>query len=270
MNEKNEDNMNYVDFHCHLDMKEFDENRKDIVDEFFSSGYSKLVTVADPYEPDSFTKTKEILSYNENIYCMAAAHPHNADMYNTQIEKNILTFISETGAIAVGEAGLDFHYNFSSPENQVKVFKRQTALAKELRMPLVIHSRNAEQLVMQTLEEASFDLPVVFHCYTGNMEDAREILKRGYYISISGIVTFKKSEFLREIAAMVPLDKIFTETDSPYLSPEPFRGKVNTPLRVRYTAERIAELKGIPVSELNDAVNKNFEVIWPPAARGLF
>lgn len=262
--------MNYMDFHCHLDMKDFDSDRKAIVDEYFSSGYTKLVTVADPYEGDSLAKTKEILSYNENIYTMVAAHPHNADMYNSEIEKNILTFISDTGAVAVGEAGLDFHYNFSTPENQIKVFKRQTALAKELQLPLVIHSRNAEKLVIQILEEASFDLPVVFHCYTGNMEDAREILKRGYYISISGIVTFKKSEFLREIAAIVPLDKIFTETDSPYLSPEPFRGKINTPLRVRFTADKIAELKGIPVTELNAAVNKNFSVFLPPAAKGLF
>jgi TatD DNase family protein len=251
--------MNFVDFHCHLDMKDFDDDRKEIVDAFFNSGFSKLVTVADPYEPGSFEKTREILSYHENIFCMTAAHPHNADHYNAEIEKNMLQFIKEINAVGVGEAGLDFYYNLSTPENQLKVFKRQIAIAKELQLPLVIHSREAEPMVLQTLAETKFDLPVVFHCYTGNVEDAREILKRGYCISISGIVTFKKkSGYLEDIVKIIPLDQIFTETDSPYLSPEPFRGKRNTPPRVQYVAEKIAEIKQIPVSELNTAVNQNF------------
>ena len=251
--------MSFVDFHCHLDMKDFDDDRKEIVEKFFNSGFSKLVTVADPYEPGSFEKTREILSYHKNIFCMAAAHPHNADHYNPEIEKNMLHFISDIKTVGIGEAGLDFYYNLSTPENQLKVFKRQIAIAKELRLPLVIHSREAEPTVLQTLADAKFDLPVVFHCYTGNLEDAREILKRGYCISISGIVTFKKkSVYLEDIVKIIPLDRIFTETDSPYLSPEPFRGKRNTPLRVQHVAEKIAEIKEIPVPELNNAVNKNF------------
>lgn len=259
--------MNFMDFHCHLDMKAFDEfaaagyNRKEIVTEFFKLGYSRLVTVADPYETSSFAKTREILSYHKNIYCTAGAHPHNADRYTPAIEKNILGFIPEIKAIAVGEAGLDFHYNLSTPENQLNVFKRQIAIAQELQMPLVIHSREAENIVLKILEGAKFLLPVVFHCYTGNMEDAQEILKRGYYISISGIVTFrqKKTDYLREIVRAIPLDRLFTETDSPYLAPEPFRGNTNTPLMVRYVAEKIAEIKGITIAELNRCVNENFE-----------
>ncbi|MCP5104718.1 MAG: TatD family hydrolase [bacterium] len=256
--------MNVMDFHCHMDMKDFDENRRDIVDQFFSAGFSKLVTVADPYEAGSFEKTLEILSYHKNIYCMAAAHPHNADRYSPEIETNTIKFVSDNGAVAIGEAGLDFYYNLSTPENQAAVFKRQIAVAKELKLPLVIHSREAEAVVLQTLEEGKFDQPVVFHCYTGGMADAEEILKRGYFISISGIVTFrqKKTDYLREIAKMIPLDRVFTETDSPYLSPEPFRGKVNTPLRVQQVAEKIADLKGIKVEELNGAVNQNFERVF--------
>ncbi|MCP4149724.1 MAG: TatD family hydrolase [bacterium] len=251
--------MNITDFHCHLDMKAFDENRKELVDEFFNSGASQMVSVADPYETGSLRITKEILGYNKNISTMVAAHPHNADQYSPEIEKNILDFVTDTNAIAIGEAGLDFHYNLSTPENQRDVFKRQINIAKDLKLPLVIHSRNAESLVLQTLEELKFSLPVVFHCYTGNITDAREILNRGYSISISGIVTFKKSEFLREIAAIIPLNQLFTETDSPYLSPVPFRGKVNNPLRVRFVAETIAELKNIPVDEVNENVHKNLE-----------
>lgn len=263
-------NTNYMDFHCHLDMKAFDEDRKMVVKKFFDAGNSKLVTVADPYDPESFEKTLEVLSYHKNIYCMAAAHPHNADRYSPEIEKGLIQFIADSGAVGFGEAGLDFFYNLSAPENQVRVFKRQIAIAKELRLPLVIHSREAEPLVLQAIEEGGFDLPVVFHCYTGNMEDAEEILKRGYYISISGIVTFrqKKTDYLRDIVKMLPMDRLFTETDSPYLSPEPFRGEINTPERVQYVAEKIGEIKEVPVPELNETINQNFEKLFAPGGAG--
>jgi TatD DNase family protein len=257
-------NTGYMDFHCHLDMDAFDGDRKDTVKKFFDAGYARLVTVADPYEAGSFEKTLEILSYHKDIYCMAAAHPHNADRYSPDIEKGLLRFLADSGAVGFGEAGLDFFYNLSTPENQIRVFKRQIAIAKELHLPLVIHSREAEPVVLQAIEDGGFDLPVVFHCYTGNMTDAEEILKRGYYISISGIVTFrqKKTDYLRDIVKMLPPDRLFTETDSPYLSPEPFRGEVNTPLKVRYVVEKIAELKDIPVPELTDAVIQNFEKLF--------
>jgi TatD DNase family protein len=253
--------MNFIDFHCHLDDQAFDENRKEIIEMCFNSGFYRIVTVADPYEPGSYERTSEILHYHENVYCMAAAHPHNADRYTPDIEKGILEFIRENNAVGCGEAGLDFHYNLSSPENQRRVFKRQIALARELKLPLIIHSRKSEQDVLKIIEEAAFDLPVVFHCYTGSKEDAEEILKRGYYISISGIVTFKNAEFLREITRIIPLERIFTETDSPYLSPEPFRGKTNTPLRVILVAERVAELKGVSVEQLNRCVAENFSKV---------
>ncbi|MCX6583160.1 MAG: TatD family hydrolase [Candidatus Aminicenantes bacterium] len=262
--------MNYMDFHCHLDMKAFDLNREEIAAEFFNSGFSRLVTAADPYEPGSFETTREILSYHKNIYCTAGAHPHGADRYTPAIEKAILRFLPESGAVAVGEAGLDFHYNLSTPENQLQVFKRQIAIARELQLPLVIHSREAEALVLQTLEGEKFQFPVVFHCYTGNMADAKEIVKRGYYLSFSGIVTFrqKKTDYLRDIVREVPLDRLFTETDSPYLAPEPFRGKPNTPLLVRYVAEKVAEIKGIPVEELNRCIDENFGRLCPNCPPG--
>ncbi len=251
--------MGYMDFHCHLDMKDFEERRREVVEEYFSAGNERLVTVADPYETTSFDITREILSYDYRVYAMAAAHPHKADSYDSKIEKSIVDFAGDNRVVAVGEAGLDFYYNLSTQENQLKVFRRQIALAKELGLPLVIHSRQAETRVLKTLEEEKFDGKVVFHCYTGSVEDAEEIVKRGYGISISGIVTFKKAESLRDVARQVPLDHLFTETDSPYLAPVPFRGKTNSPLYVRYVAEKIAELKEVPVEDINTAVNSNFE-----------
>ncbi len=252
--------MNEIDFHCHLDMKEFDDSRKEIVSACFNSGFSKLTTVADAYEVRSLDITKEILEYNENIFCTVGGHPHNANQYDELVEKRLLHFYEQhqQRTVAIGEIGLDYHYNFSTPENQVRAFKRQIALAKELELPLVIHSRKAENVTLKILEETSFTLPVVFHCYTGSMEDAQEILKRKYYISISGIVTFKNSAFLRDIVQVIPLDQLFTETDSPYLSPVPFRGKVNNPGRVSLVVEKIAEVKGISTETLNAAVNNNF------------
>ncbi len=249
------------DFHCHLDMKQFSENAEIIIGDFFKESSGYLITVADPYEEDSHQKTLDLLRFNKNIFAMTAAHPHNADNYTDEIEKKILTFLENEKVIAVGEAGLDFFYNLSKRDKQVAVFRRQIGIAKERSLFLTIHSREAEELVLKILEEEKFDLPVVFHCYTGNMENAKEIIKRGYHISFSGIVTFKqkKTDYLREIAKMVPLDKIFTETDSPYLAPEPLRGSTNSPLFVKHVAERVADLKGISLAELNMAVRQNIE-----------
>ncbi|MGE5342198.1 MAG: TatD family hydrolase [Candidatus Omnitrophota bacterium] len=255
--------MNYIDFHCHLDFKDFDTNRKEIIDQCFNSGLSTIITVADPYQKDSFERTAETLQYNSRILCMAGAHPHNADKYTNEIEKGMIAFIEKHHAVGFGETGLDFHYNFSSPDNQRRVFKRQIAIAQELQLPLIIHSRIAEQDVLQILEESKFDRPVVFHCYTGNIKDAEEIVKRGYYISISGIVTFKKSEELRDVVRILPLDRIFTETDSPFLAPVPFRGETNNPLHVIEVAQKVAEIKNIPVEELNRHVNENLKRIIP-------
>lgn len=251
--------MGYFDFHCHLDSKNYSAGRESLVEEIFTSGISKLVSVADPYEKDSHRITLEIAGLNRNISVMTAAHPHNADNYSPEIEKEIIRFCENPAVIGLGEAGLDYHYNFSKPEVQIKVFKRQISLAKEMGLPIIIHSRKAEKDVLSALEDLSFDNHVVFHCYTGNMEDAKEIISKGYYISFSGIITFKKAEFLRDIAKVTPPEQLFTETDSPYLSPEPFRGKVNNPSRVKLVADKIAEIKNINIDILNEIIGENLK-----------
>ena len=254
--------MGFIDFHCHLGFDDYAGTWKGIIDQCFSSGFSGLVTVADPHESNSFTKTMEIVGYHEQIYCISAVHPHNADHYSLDIEKRILSFIKNEKVIGVGETGLDFYYHHSTAENQIAVFKRQLQVARDLSLPVIIHSRNAEREVLDILSDVGFNLPVIFHCYTGNQEMAQEIIQRQYCISFSGIVTFKKANYLRDIVAMVPLQQIFTETDSPFLSPDPFRGKTNSPLRVELVARKIAEIKEIGVERLNQAVNENFERIF--------
>ena len=254
--------MNFMDFHCHLDDPAYDNTRSRIIHECFDSGFSAIVTVTDPCEIGSLEKTRDILKLHENIFCIIAIHPHHADQYHPDIERAIISYVENQRAIAIGETGLDYHYNHSTPENQLNVFKRQIAIAAELNLPLVIHAREAENRVLKILESEKFSLPVIFHCYSGSRDQAREILNRGYYISISGIVTFKKATELQDIVREIPLDRIFTETDSPYLSPDPFRGKVNNPLRVKLVAEKIAEIKGISVSKLNQAINNNFDHLF--------
>jgi TatD DNase family protein len=252
----------YIDFHCHLDDREFDGTRRDLINSCFEAGFSRLVTVSDPFEKESIEKTKESISIHENVFGTVAVHPHHADHYNDQLEKRIISFLENKKIIALGETGLDFYYNHSTPDNQSRAFKRQISIAKELSLPLVIHARQAEDLVLKILEEEKFTMPVVFHCYSGSQDQAEEILKRGYYFSFSGIVTFPKAEGLRDIVRTILLDRIFTETDSPYLSPHPFRGKTNSPLRVKLVAEKIAEIKNITIPELNRAVNQNFNRLF--------
>jgi len=249
----------YIDFHCHLDFKDFDENRRDLIDEIFNSDFDTILTVADPFEDGSLEKTEEILNYNKRILNVCGFHPHNAKDYSKDYEKKIADFVIRNNSIAIGEVGLDYHYNFSSPEEQRKVLRKQVNLAKELNLPLMIHSREAEEVVLRILKEENFNNNVVFHCFTGSVNHAKEIIDRGYYISFSGILTFKKSNELRDVAKITPVDRLFTETDSPFLSPEPFRGRTNTPLRVKIIANRLAEIKEIEVDLLNKRIKENIE-----------
>ena len=248
----------YVDFHCHLDDPCFEENRWQLIDQCFAAGFSRLVTVVDPFNARSAEATGEILAYRRDIHAVIGAHPHQADDYSPEVEKRIFAFQQSQKIIAVGEVGLDYHYNLSSRDNQVTVFKRQVAIAREWSLPLVIHSRQAENIVLEILEGEKFPNPVIFHCFTGDKSAASEILARGYSISFSGIITFKKAQPLREIVAMTPLRQLFSETDSPYLAPEPDRGKTNTPLAVRQIVDKIAEIKQTDAGAVNAEINQNF------------
>ena len=248
-----------IDFHCHLDDPCFEKNRWQLIDQCFACGYAKLVTVADPFNTESLEKTNEMLSYHPDIHAVIGAHPHQADNYSPEIEKRISAFYQKNKILAVGEVGLDYHYNLSASDTQITVFKRQIAIAREWSLPLVIHSRKAEEIVLKILALEKFANPVVFHCYTGDKHAAAEILQRGYFLSFSGIITFKNANVLREIVETTPLPQLFSETDSPYLAPEPNRGTTNTPLAARLVVEKIAEIKKTDSSIINIETIKNFQ-----------
>jgi TatD DNase family protein len=249
----------YCDFHCHLDDECFSEKRWQLVDRCVSAGLEHIVTVADPFNDSSLTLTLEMLDRWRGIHAICGAHPHQADSYSPTVEKAVADFSRKAALLAIGEVGLDFHYDFASRENQYRVLTRQIALARDLDLPLVVHSRNAETDVLAILEKEKFDLPVVFHCFTGDKEAAAEIFRRGYAISLSGIITFKKADSLREIVKMAPLAQLFSETDAPYLSPEPRRGEINTPLGVIPVVQRIALIKELDEERIREAVAQNMQ-----------
>jgi TatD DNase family protein len=248
-----------IDFHCHLDDPCFDENRWRIIDDCFASGFHALVAVADPYNERSLELTAEMVSRYAGIDGTVGAHPHQANQYSGEVEKRILAFLAGHKVLAVGEVGLDFHYDLSPREIQVAVFRRQVAIAREHVLPLVIHSRQAEDQVLQILDQEKFALPVVFHCFTGDGDAAEEILRRGYFLSFSGIITFKNADGLRAVVAKTPLERLFSETDSPYLAPEPERGRTNSPLAVSRVAEKISAIKNTDMITLLDQIAKNYQ-----------
>ena len=247
----------FTDFHAHLDAPEFDGNRHQLIDQCVSTGVRWIVNVVNPVDPESMRKSDEMIRHSSSILTVVGAHPHQADGYTPEIENRILHFIKNETLIGIGEVGLDFHYKFAERQTQIRVFQRQIAIAKEARIPLVIHSRKAENEILEILDREKCDVPVVFHCYTGGRKEAEELVRRGFFISISGIVTFKNATELRTVVRTTPLSNLFTETDSPYLAPEPFRGKPNSPLLLRTIAEKIAEIKEIPLVELTQAIEKN-------------
>ncbi len=249
----------YIDFHCHLDDPCYDGKREEIINQCFAAGFAKLVVVADLYSERSLELTAEMASSHAGIDCTVGAHPHQADQYSPEIEKRLAVFLERCKVLAIGEVGLDFHYDFSSREGQFRVLKRQIAIARERSLPLVIHSRHAEAPVLKMLEEEKFPHAVVFHCYTGDQAAADEIVGRGGFISFSGIITFKKAEALRMIVARVPLGQMFSETDSPYLTPEPDRGKTNTPLAAIRVVDAIAEIKQATADVVMEQIETNFK-----------
>jgi TatD DNase family protein len=247
----------YIDFHCHLDDPGFALERDDLVARCRAAGFSRLVTVADAYDEASLDATAELLSRHDLVAATVGAHPHHAHGYAPQVEKRLLAFLDRQRVLALGEVGLDFHYDLSPRDRQEQVFRRQAAIAAERGLPLVIHSREAERRVLDILEQERFPGPVVFHCFTGDEHAAAEILDRGYSLSFSGIITFRKAEALRRVVAATPLERLLSETDSPYLAPEPERGRRNTPLGVVRVVERIAAIKGIAEPEVLAQVAAN-------------
>ncbi len=261
-----------VDHHCHLDFPEFACELDAVVARAKAAGVGTLVTISTRMR--QFDKLKAIVERYDDVYCSAGTHPHNADEERDFSVADIVALTNHPKVVAVGEAGLDYYYKHSTPENQALGFRRHIAVARETGLPLEIHTREADDDTIEILtdEHRNGAFPAVLHCFTGGHELAMRALDMGLYVSFSGVVTFKKSDALREIARDVPIERILVETDAPFLAPDPFRGKRNEPAYVVHTAAALARVKGISEADFARATTENFFRLYskarPPASAG--
>ncbi len=256
--------LHLVDSHAHLDMEEFDKDRSEVVERAFQDGIKAILCPAELTKTGSILKTLELTEKYDTIFAAAGIHPHQAKYFDYDCAQKIETLFKEKRIKAVGEIGLDFHYNFSPPHEQEKAFRHQLNIAQELDLPVVVHSRNSGKEVVQAVEEERFTRGGVLHCFSDDWEQAKRMMDHNFFISFSGILTYPKAYILREAAKKIPLKRLLVETDSPYLVPVPLRGKKkrNEPAYVIEVAKVLAGLKNVTLDKLADTTSKNFESLF--------
>ncbi len=243
------------DSHTHVNDEKFDADQEEIILSAYNSGVNLMMLPGADLE--SSMSAVEIAKKYDMVYAAVGVHPHDATSMDDLTLDMIKALSKNTKVKAIGEIGLDYHYDFSPREVQKKWFRAQLMLAKQLKLPVIIHDREAHQDVFDILDEVdAYETGVIMHCFSGSAELAQEYLKRGAYISIAGPVTFKNARKSQEVARIVPMDRLLIETDAPYLTPTPFRGKRNEPKHVRLVAEKIAEIRGF---DFEYVANKTYE-----------
>lgn len=252
--------MEWIDIHAHLNMLE--EGVEAAIANAKAAGVRKIITIGT--EPGDHPIVLEIArKYYPDVYCTLGVHPHDGKVYTDEAGKFIEDHVSEPCVVAVGEIGLDYYYDQSPRKEQQEAFRAQLAIAQRTKMPVEIHTRDAEEDTIEILKEFKGSVTGLIHCFTGTEWLARQALDLGLNISISGVVTFKNADSLRSTVKMLPLDRIHVETDSPFLAPIPMRGKKNTPAYVVHTAKFVAELKGISEEALCEQTRQNALRMFP-------
>ncbi len=254
-----------VDSHAHLDAPEFDADRADAVRRAFAAGVVAILCPADLTRSASFPAIAGLMAEFPTVLAAAGVHAHQAKDL-TEAHLRGLRELAGSGALrAVGEIGLDYHYDFSSPEAQRDAFRRQLALAEELGLPVIVHSRLAGPDIVAAVDAERFDRGGILHCFTEDRATAEAMIARGFLVSFSGILTFPKAGALRDVASVLPLDSLLVETDSPYLAPVPYRGsgRRNEPAFVVETARVLAGIRGLAPEELAGATTRNFARLFP-------
>lgn len=246
--------MGWIDVHTHINMLE--DKPQEILDLAKESQVERLITIGTGHD-DHQMVVDLINNYAPVVWGTLGFHPHDAKSFDEAGEAFMRENLSHPRMVAVGEIGLDYYYDNSPREIQKTVFRKQMDMAAEFKLPVEIHTRDAEEDTIEILKEYEGRVRGLLHCFTGTQWLADEALKIGFNISISGVVTFKKAEALQETVKTIPLDRLHIETDAPFLTPVPFRGKKNTPAYVVHTAEKVAELKNISLDELAVATKKN-------------
>ena len=250
-----------IDSHCHLDHDPLFGNINDVVSRSKNIGITKLLTICTNLE--SFENIKKIVNIDPIIYGTFGIHPHEADNYLISKPEIIQNLKLSNKIIGIGETGLDFYYNNSDKLNQIKSFENHILASIELNLPLIVHSRNAETDTFNILNNfKNYNLKILMHCFTGSHEFANKLLDLDSYFSASGIITFKNSSELRKTFSFLPNEKLIIETDSPFLAPVPMRGKKNEPSYIKYTLEKLAEIKNISLDEMDKITSDNFNKLF--------
>jgi TatD DNase family protein len=246
----------FIDSHAHLDMEQFDADRDDVVQRAVDADVRQVVTVG--IDVNSSLKALSLAETYSPVFAAVGIHPHNADAADAQHLKRIESISAGEKVVAVGEIGLDFYRNLSSNDKQRECFKQQLDIAVRCDLPVVIHARESYEEVLEILScFAESPLTGVIHCFSGTIDLAQAFIAMGFFLSISGTATFSKASGLHRVVAGIPLDKMLLETDSPFLSPVPFRGKRNEPSRVVHTAQKVADIRGISLEEIGIQTSKN-------------
>ena len=254
-----------VDSHCHLDYLEKDEDLDEVVARARRAGVGTLLTICTKLS--EFQRVRAIAERFEGVFCSVGVHPHEAAEEGVEESSQLVELAGHPKVVGLGETGLDFYYEHSPRAAQETSFRAHIAAARATGLPVIVHSRDADEDTLRILQEEHAQGPygAVIHCFTAGPELAHAALDLGFYISLAGIVTFKKAEALCETVRQVPLERLLVETDAPYLAPVPKRGKRNEPAFVVHTAEKLAELKGVTADELARATTGNFHRLFAKA-----
>jgi TatD DNase family protein len=255
----------FIDSHAHIEMSDFDADREAVIQSALAAGVEIIVCVGDgDVANDSHSAAFLLADEHPFIYTTVGVHPHEARLLDDELYTKLRDLSQHPKVIAWGEIGLDYHYDNSPREVQRDAFKRQLRMARERQLPISIHTREAEADTLAILDEEWKDSGPggVIHCFTGTREFAEAAVERGFLISFSGVVTFKKSEDLREIARSLPIDRILIETDAPFLAPVPYRGRRNEPAYVIETARALGELRGTTAEEIGRETSGSFKRLF--------
>lgn len=258
----------FVDSHCHLDFPEFAPELDAVVARARAAGVVRMVTIGTRLS--AFAPVCAVAERFPEVYCSVGVHPHEAEKEGAHATpEKLVALAAHEKVVGIGETGLDFYYDHSPRGAQEAAFRNHIAAARQTGLPLIVHTRNAEEATARVLREemAKGAFSGLIHCFTSSAQLAEDALDLGFYISFSGIVTFKKAEELRAVAARVPIDRLLIETDAPYLAPVPHRGKRNEPAFVVKTAEAIAGLRGMSAEALGAATCENFFRLFRRVAR---
>lgn len=263
----NLDDLTIVDSHCHLDDERFqNEPLEDILNRAHEAGVKYIQTISTTNA--DFEIIQPLTQKHDNLFCSYGIHPHNVEEDVVTLDE-VLEKASREGVIAIGETGLDYYYENAPKQRQIDSFKIHLEAARQLDLPVIIHTRDAEEDTIQILDEAlaKGPLKLLFHCFSSNTKLADYAIEKGIYLSASGIITFKKTEELQASFKKAPLDKVLVETDAPYLAPVPHRGKRNEPAFTRNVLEKLSEIKGLPPKEIAEATTNNFFNLFTKAKR---